>query len=292
MAEHPFKDNSTDLLGRIEWDYEDIDKSAWGPGEWLNEPDKVQCVKEGYPCLVVRSHHGAFCGYIGISPSHPAYGLSTEGVSNMLIEIRQADFRDRLAKWGRSGMPLKDRLPDIEPGLGDWPEPTTDVGRAVAEITVHGGLTWAGVGADYSHARWVDLVKEFDKARKVAKRYPIGDAARWLQKWAKAEHSYEEFKRIAEQTCICYVSPPGASQTDQWEGLWFFGFDCAHAFDLCPAIEHIIRSIRLRDKLDKDFPIQREMRDVYRNLAYVEDQCLQLAIQLRAIEDHAHGNIR
>lgn len=56
--------------------------------------------------------------------------------------------------------------------------------------------------------------------------------------------------------------------TDGDDDRWWFGFDCAHAFDLAPGLLRI-----LGDHGD---------RDVYRPLSYVRDQCAQLAAQLAA----------
>ena len=57
-------------------EYRTIDKSKWDQGPWLDEPDKVQWPDEatGFPCLIVRGPHGAWCGYVGISESHRHYG--------------------------------------------------------------------------------------------------------------------------------------------------------------------------------------------------------------------------
>src|SRR5258708_7790184 len=53
-----------------------IDKSEWGPGQWLDEPDKIQWQDEatGLPCLVVRGPVGALCGYVGVAPNHSLHG--------------------------------------------------------------------------------------------------------------------------------------------------------------------------------------------------------------------------
>ena len=61
-----------------EWSRPDIDKSGWGEGPWMTEPDKVQWVDEatGLDCLIVRNHGGALCGYVGVGPDHPWHGRS------------------------------------------------------------------------------------------------------------------------------------------------------------------------------------------------------------------------
>jgi len=49
-------------------------KSEWGPGEWQDEPDRLEWRHaSGLPCLIVRSHTGALCGYVGVPPEHPFY---------------------------------------------------------------------------------------------------------------------------------------------------------------------------------------------------------------------------
>lgn len=51
------------------------DKSEWGPGPWVDEPDKMQWEHaNGYPCLVVRNRFGSLCGYVGVPATHPLHG--------------------------------------------------------------------------------------------------------------------------------------------------------------------------------------------------------------------------
>jgi len=64
-----------------------------------------------------------------------------------------------------------------------------------------------------------------------------------------------------EQTGICHVPVQGRGE------VWWFGFDCAHAFDLAP-------SRRLRNWLSKD--------DIYRDINYVKSEVEKLALQLKA----------
>lgn len=57
-------------------EYRTADKSSWGAGPWDGEPDKRQWPDPatGYPCLAVRNHMGAWCGYVGVSEAHPLFG--------------------------------------------------------------------------------------------------------------------------------------------------------------------------------------------------------------------------
>jgi hypothetical protein len=57
--------------------YSTIDKTAWGPGPWQEEPDKLQWVdsETDLDCLIVRGPVGALCGYVGVPPEHPWHGI-------------------------------------------------------------------------------------------------------------------------------------------------------------------------------------------------------------------------
>ena len=52
------------------------DKQTWGEGPWLEEPDKVVWVDDAsdLDCMIVRNHHGALCGYVGLPEGHPLHG--------------------------------------------------------------------------------------------------------------------------------------------------------------------------------------------------------------------------
>jgi len=65
----------------LEWTT--IDKSAWGPGAWQDEPDKRQWqdAATGLPCLMVRNQRtGNWCGYVGVPEGHPYYGKDYDSV--------------------------------------------------------------------------------------------------------------------------------------------------------------------------------------------------------------------
>lgn len=49
-------------------------KDLWARGPWDTEPDRVDFDHLGVPCFLLRNNLGAWCGYAGVSPGHPAYG--------------------------------------------------------------------------------------------------------------------------------------------------------------------------------------------------------------------------
>lgn len=59
-----------------------VDKSSWGDGPWLTEPDKEQFTDEttGLPCLVKRGPVGSLCGYVGVAEGHPWFGMGYDDV--------------------------------------------------------------------------------------------------------------------------------------------------------------------------------------------------------------------
>ena len=64
-------------------EYRTIDKTGWGKGPWIDEPDKCQFADEatGLPCLIVRnSDLGYLCGYVGVHKGHPAFGKHYDAV--------------------------------------------------------------------------------------------------------------------------------------------------------------------------------------------------------------------
>jgi hypothetical protein len=59
---------------------EALDKSAWGPGPWQDEPDRVDFVHAGFACFAKRGPAGSWCGYVGVPSDHPAYGKEYDDV--------------------------------------------------------------------------------------------------------------------------------------------------------------------------------------------------------------------
>lgn len=75
-----------------------------------------------------------------------------------------------------------------------------------------------------------------------------------------------------EATSICHVPEPGKP-----DDVWWFGFDCHHAFDYAPAFE-----IRMREISTSDLYELGSRHVVYRTLAYAQAETRSLAAQLAA----------
>ena len=54
-----------------------FDKSKWGDGPWMSEPDYEKWTDEatGLECLIKRCMSGALCGYVKIPGSHSMHGV-------------------------------------------------------------------------------------------------------------------------------------------------------------------------------------------------------------------------
>lgn len=82
-------------------------------GPWDDEEDKIQWVDAAsdLDCLMLRNHHGAWCGYVGVPQAHSLYGVGYD-------DCRTCD--------GESC--YTDDTPHVRPG---------------SLVDVHGGLTFA-----------------------------------------------------------------------------------------------------------------------------------------------------
>lgn len=125
------------------------DKAGWGEGPWQSEPDKRQWQDEatGLPCLIVRGPVGALCGYVGVPLEHPAYGLSCDGTPDKEHRAHLAAIRERMRIAFKEKNGIENHEAVCEALTTDWPEGPSTVlgaGERIAEIDVHGGLTYAG----------------------------------------------------------------------------------------------------------------------------------------------------
>lgn len=148
----------------------------WGPGPWADEPNKELWKSHGLDCLINRNHMGAWCGYVGVPPSHPLYGKSYQELEEKRIDLE-----------------------------------------------VHGGITYS----DFCQGE------------------------------------------------ICHPSDEGEAP------VYWFGFDCAHAWDLIPAMD----ALRNHDPSWPRFPSPSS--EVYRDINFVKAEVEQLAEQLKDVSKWA-----
>lgn len=230
-------------------EYRTLDKSEWGAGPWHSEPDKMQWRDEatGLPCLMVRNHGGAWCGYVGVAKGHPFYEVEYSGVAKLPKET----LAKMLAARGVSDL----YADDLEKG---------EV-RVESILDAHGGITFADACGDHSRASWESWRKRKAQYEAEAKKYPQGDAARFLREWGDCFDDYGKWISRTESVGICHVPEEGEPQR-----VWWFGFDCSHSGDITPSY---------------DFSRRCAFGDaVYRDVEYVREQVAALAAQLKSVQ--------
>tara|TARA_Y100001973_G_C5117886_1_gene291127 strand:- start:16 stop:474 length:459 start_codon:yes stop_codon:yes gene_type:complete len=78
------------MENKQEWSF--IDRSQWPDGQWNDEKaDKVVWKDEntGLDCMIHRNPLGAWCGYVGVTESHPYFGHNYSDLEYMekVIEV-------------------------------------------------------------------------------------------------------------------------------------------------------------------------------------------------------------
>lgn len=111
-------------------------KSEWGPGPWQDEPDSLTWTAgpEGRRYVLVAQramHFGHWCGYVGVPGNHPAAGFSSYKDEVSILEVLHRLAGGTLKTW-------------------------CEVRLAVNELSVHGGITYAGDGRILPNPLWGD----------------------------------------------------------------------------------------------------------------------------------------
>src|SRR5262249_33432277 len=71
-----------------------VDRTGWPAGPWDTEPDREDFEHVGLACLALRHpEYGNWCGYVGVSATHPLYGV---GMTDATPALGDA-YRARLA---------------------------------------------------------------------------------------------------------------------------------------------------------------------------------------------------
>lgn len=177
------------------------DRTEWGMGPWIDEPDKIQWVDEAtdFDCLAVRNTFGAWCGYVGVPDTHPFHGVGYSACPDGACEN----------SWE----------------CGHSPE---------SRLSVHGGITFADACHEPTEEQWRKQIAEAANPKLIAEaeRYPTGDAARCLKSYREAATmTFAEWVEREIGQRICHVPLDGRPGN-----VWWFGFDCAHAGDYAPGL--------------------------------------------------------
>jgi hypothetical protein len=82
---------------------------------------------------------------------------------------------------------------------------------------------------------------------------------------------------------ICHVPEPGKP-----DDVWWFGFDCAHAFDRSPGMDAFLKITGFEWPEHPEQPVY--FRRTYKTLAYVQERANALAEWLAAEALQTHEN--
>lgn len=243
-----------------------VPKDTWGRGPWDQEPDKVQWLDEAtdLDALAVRNAGGGLCGYVGVPPGHPwwefGYGACTATPPCVREPTDYAELPAKLADAMRSLQAMA-----VRRCTDHWTYCEHSPGSL---LDVHGGITFSEHGEEVTRARFDEWRAALEERRQETVKYPKGDMARL---WRMAgdlitPDAFDAWARWRQQVSICHAPLPGREPK-----LWWFGFDCGHAWDYLPAHEALMGEL-----LGERGP----RSGTYRTLAYVHDEVMKLAQQL------------
>ena len=80
---------------------------------------------------------------------------------------------------------------------------------------------------------------------------------------------------------ICHATERAANAE-----VWWFGFDCAHCFDLAPNMYPPEVRKALGETIEVAEKLHRELNPVYRNFQYVQEECKKAAAQFAKVEKY------
>jgi hypothetical protein len=98
---------------------------------WETEPDSLDFEADGLPCAMRRIPRGNWCGYVGVGPEHPLFGLPT----NHLLKLPSSWFEGRRGLEGTGPF-------DLFIHLARGRE-LTDACEISLALQVHGGVNYA-----------------------------------------------------------------------------------------------------------------------------------------------------
>lgn len=159
---------------------------------------------------------------------------------------------------------------DTEPDELEWRDERTGL-QCELWRNPHYGFLCGYVGVPPGHAlfgwHYDDDIK---LDRKYLKDGNLGD----ISILALFAYSKEEYDNGTAPLDLALQAHGGLTFTAEADGLWWFGFDCGHVWDLSPGMDVYFRE--LGSGTDPD--------QTYRDIDYVKGQCADLAFQLKQLE--------
>lgn len=169
---------------------------------------------------------------------------------------------------------------DDEPDRMQWPDETTDLpclavrnpmGALCGYVGLSAGHPWYGKSYD----AWVKVPQEVLNRKFGSEESPFQLFAVRPELYDQSVIRIMSAMRVHggltfSEGCtehICHVPAPGEP-----DDTWWFGFDCAHSGDMCPSSR-------------SEYRASFGYTGIYRNLAYVQEECAKLAKLLVDVKD-------
>lgn len=100
---------------------------------WETEPNSLEFEAEGLPCVMLRNYHGVWCGYVGVGPAHPLFGLP----GNHPLKLPPSWFEGR--KFDQGVGPI-----DLFAHMLSGAKSMDDACPISLAFQVHGGVSYDG----------------------------------------------------------------------------------------------------------------------------------------------------
>jgi hypothetical protein len=110
---------------------------------WETEPNSLDFEAEGLPCAMRRNHRGIWCGYVGVGPEHPLYGLPT----NHPLKLPTDWFKGRGFDQGTGPVDMFIHMLSGAKSIDD----ACPINLA---FHAHGGITFADYGETLPDGYW------------------------------------------------------------------------------------------------------------------------------------------
>lgn len=154
------------------WVWGGLDRTEWSDGPWNREPDRVEFRHAGFPCLMRRNSQGIWCGYVGVPPGHPWFGVKSidqEGDVHGGVTYAEACDGDQL--WGICHVP--------QPGEPDH-------------------VFW--IGFDCGH--WADFVPGYQRYNAEIDKRMLAFGAEFHRRYRNINFVRGEVRSLADQAAV------------------------------------------------------------------------------------------
>lgn len=102
----------------------------FGPGPWVDEPDRVEWMAGQLACAARRGTFGAWNGYVGLPPGHPWETMERDAIDALVQVHGGVTFLDRAGGRTWIGFDCAHAF-DLQPGL---PMPILSTYRTVEYV--------------------------------------------------------------------------------------------------------------------------------------------------------------